>query len=112
MARLTEMPSQMPEADDDAWWARIIQDRQDAVVEINRLVRSRNKWGQRYNRLLDQQRTRQSQGYQRAIQAITIAQKTTAKQYTINLIVSVIAAIFEMGEQKIRADVNKADQST
>jgi type IV secretory pathway ATPase VirB11/archaellum biosynthesis ATPase len=50
--RLEEMPSQIPADDDDAWWARIIQDRIDAVKEINRLVKSRNKWGQRYNELL------------------------------------------------------------
>lgn len=52
MARLEEMPSQMDETNDDAWWGRIIQDREDAVAEIKRLVRSRNKWAQRYNALL------------------------------------------------------------
>ena len=56
MTRLEEMPSQMPEADDDAWWDRIAQDRLDAVTEIKRLVRSRNKWAERYNKLLVKQK--------------------------------------------------------
>jgi hypothetical protein len=51
MGRLEEMPSQMPEADDEAWWNRLIQDRLDAVDEIRRLARSRNRWAEKYNKL-------------------------------------------------------------
>ena len=56
MARLEEMPSQMPEDGDDAWWSRLIQDRLDAVAEIKRLVKSRNKWATRYNQVKEKSR--------------------------------------------------------
>ena len=52
MERLQEMPSQIPESDDIKWWDRLIQDRNDAVSEIQRLVRSRNRWASKYNKLL------------------------------------------------------------
>ena len=50
----------MPEADDEAWWSRLIQDRDDAVKEIERLVRSRNRWATKYNNLLSKTKERRA----------------------------------------------------
>ena len=59
MKRLEEMPSQMPHVNDDDWWSRIIQDRLDAVSEIKRLVKSRNKWAAHYNQTKEKLRLKQ-----------------------------------------------------
>lgn len=56
MRRLEEMPSQMGEVTDDEWWNRLIKDRIDAVAEIKRLVRSRNKWADKYTKMLFKRR--------------------------------------------------------
>jgi len=59
MKRLEEMPSQMPNVNDDDWWNRIIQDRLDAVFEIKRLVKSRNKWAAHYAQAKEKLRLKQ-----------------------------------------------------
>lgn len=104
LARLMEMPSQMAETDDDLWWERLIQDRQDAVTEITRLVKSRNKWGRKYNKLLDNH----ARKYKNAIEALIISQQLCGEKPVVALLVSVVSAIFEKQQEEVEADIRKA----
>ncbi len=52
MDRLNLALSGMPHKTDEALWEYVVKEREECRREIERLNKSRNKWGQKYTNLL------------------------------------------------------------